>query len=123
MARKVLCLMDNQTTTAGNCDGNIIPFSSESCNAQSCVEDDVTPVDASHDIRETITEIAAEEEEECEDDSEEEDDDEDEESSAPPGGTSPVVPPSWITDLLVGYLPYTEKTLVLLNFYHPNKHG
>lgn len=93
MTRRVLCLMDNETTSISNCDGNNLPFASESCNTHSCVEDEVTPIDASHDIRED-----EEEEEECEDSEEDESGEE-----GVSGPTSPIVPPSWMSELLVRF--------------------
>lgn len=93
MKRQILCLTNNGTSIveSSNCDGNNIPFAIENCNTNSCVEDEVTPIDASHIIREE------DEGEDCES-SEEEDDDEDNSVTGP---TSPIVPPSWMSELMV----------------------
>lgn len=103
MARRVLCLMNNETTQISNCDDNTVPFSTESCNTQSCVEDEVTPIDASHDIRED------EDEEDCED-SEEDTSDEDDVT----GPTSPIIPPSWMSELLVNLTLQNEQKTHLI---------
>lgn len=63
--RKVLCLQENETVAISNCDGNSVPFSSESCNNHPCGEDEVSAVVESHDLRE-------DDEEDCEEDEDEE---------------------------------------------------
>lgn len=56
-----------------NCDGNSVPFSSDTCNNDPCGEDEVSVVDASHDLHD-------DEEEDCE---EEEEEEESEDSTTP----------------------------------------
>lgn len=51
-SRKVLCLQDNNTVSIVNCDGNSIPFSSESCNNHPCGEDEIYTVEPTHDLSE-----------------------------------------------------------------------
>ncbi|XP_070503265.1 papilin isoform X3 [Chironomus tepperi] len=44
-SRKVICLVGNQTVDAKNCEEDKIIFSSEDCNADACVDDELLPVD------------------------------------------------------------------------------
>lgn len=70
MTRKVLCLQDNETVPITNCDGNSVPFSSDTCNNNPCGEDEVSVVDVSHDLHD-------DEEEDCEEEEEEEEETDD----------------------------------------------
>lgn len=36
MTRKVICLLENKTVDASDCDPNLVPFSSDPCNNHPC---------------------------------------------------------------------------------------
>lgn len=76
----MLCVQDGATVAITNCDGNSLPFASESCNNHACGEDEVYTVEPTHDLSE-------DDEEDCEYD----EDYEDEYDDLGDGMTAPIL--------------------------------